>query len=272
MGQYHAIANLTRREGFKPKDVGFPLKMAELSSGIAAPIGALALALADEWAGDRVAVVGDYAGPSDLTADQCSLAGVDQPSDIYPLTDRESRNKQGWTNAGADMRNRLAEAGIMVTDVEEYNVVFRTETGEQITDHHVSYVPRALEGPSPLSPVAHIVNLDRRELISPTGLGDGPRLHEWVRQSNPGGTNTALALLLAAACKGGPRGGGDPTVAHDAIGAWAGDRIAVLDAGALGFADVTGWIREAITATQFGAFAVSDAGVSRASFAELVGV
>lgn len=68
------------------------------------------------------------------------------------------------------------------------------------------------------------VNLDKKEFINPTKLGDGLKLHEQCGWS-PGGTNDALHLLLA--CSSG-RGGGDFQDESPLIGSWAGDRIAVV--------------------------------------------
>ena len=69
------------------------------------------------------------------------------------------------------------------------------------------------------------VNLDKKEFIDPHRLGDGLKL--WEQMNSQGGTMAALYLLLACACKGGPRGGGDPDY-HPLIGSWAGNRIAVV--------------------------------------------
>jgi hypothetical protein len=70
-----------------------------------------------------------------------------------------------------------------------------------------------------------IANLDKKEFIRPHPLGDGAKLLEW---GSEGGVMDALRLLLAAACKGGGRGGGDPNSNDPLIGSWAGDRIAIV--------------------------------------------
>lgn len=72
-----------------------------------------------------------------------------------------------------------------------------------------------------------VVNLDKHEYIHPHEMGDGLKLMEF---GNGGGcgTMTALAVLLAAACKGGPRGGGDVHSEDPIVGSWAGDRIAIV--------------------------------------------
>lgn len=52
-----------------------------------------------------------------------------------------------------------------------------------------------------------VVNLDKHEKLYPHVLGDGLKLMEFGCSGD--GTMTALAILLAGSCKGGPRGGGD---------------------------------------------------------------
>lgn len=98
-----------------------------------------------------------------------------------------------------------------------------------------------------------VVNLDKREYISPHKLGCGLKLWEQLANGDIGGTGGALLVLLA--CSNG-RGGGDfdtgenwngperefprdnthggpmpeeyPAIAARTIGRWAGDRIAVV--------------------------------------------
>lgn len=96
------------------------------------------------------------------------------------------------------------------------------------------------------------VNLDKKEYIDPHKLGCGLKL--WEQLANHPSTGTALIILTAAQKE--RRGGGDfdmeenwhgpertipphnmdpgpmprnyPTIAHDTIGRWAGDRIAIV--------------------------------------------
>lgn len=67
-----------------------------------------------------------------------------------------------------------------------------------------------------------IVNLDKKQVISPHEFTDGYKLLEW---GQGGFTTTALAALLACSNN---RGGGDLQTEHELIGSWAGDRIAVV--------------------------------------------
>lgn len=73
-----------------------------------------------------------------------------------------------------------------------------------------------------------LVNLDKRQYVHPHQMGDGLKLMEFG-MSGDGGVMTACALLLASACKGGQRGGGDIHAdIEGTVGAWAGDRIAIV--------------------------------------------
>lgn len=72
----------------------------------------------------------------------------------------------------------------------------------------------------------YCVNLTKKEFIHPHQIGNGLKLYEQVGWEYA--TATALVMLLASACKGGPRGGGDFRCEHPLVGSWAGDRIAFI--------------------------------------------
>lgn len=76
-----------------------------------------------------------------------------------------------------------------------------------------------------------VVNLTKKQFISPNKFGDGLKLLEFGCSGN--GTMTALSLLLAS---GNGRGGGD-LMPHDndqyekvmkIVGSWVGDKIAII--------------------------------------------
>ncbi len=87
MGQYHIVVNLDKREFIHPHQLGSGLKLWEQMAAHpgtgAALIALLAVSngrgggdLHDEddtivgrWGGDRIAIVGDYAAPADLPAE-----------------------------------------------------------------------------------------------------------------------------------------------------------------------------------------------------------
>jgi hypothetical protein len=84
MGQYHLIVNLDKREFIHPHILGSGLKLQEIIGTLSGPAQALVVLLAasngrgsgdlaedpiiGRWAGDRIAIVGDYAEDTDLDA------------------------------------------------------------------------------------------------------------------------------------------------------------------------------------------------------------
>lgn len=96
----------------------------------------------------------------------------------------------------------------------------------------------------------YIANYDKKEYLHPHKFNDGLKLMEFG-MSSPG-TMLGLAVLLAASCKGGARGGGDIAawpedkprydsrvvkglteergqwLMDNMVGRWAGDRIAII--------------------------------------------
>jgi hypothetical protein len=79
MGQYFAIVNLTKRQYFDSGSFGGCVKKWGTIGGKA--MRATGLLLTDEWAGDKIAVVGDYGGwglvPADDLAEYEKVHGTD---------------------------------------------------------------------------------------------------------------------------------------------------------------------------------------------------
>lgn len=73
-----------------------------------------------------------------------------------------------------------------------------------------------------------LVNLDKKQFVHPHQIGNGLKMYEQIGWDYC--TATALAMLLASACQGGARGGGDFHSGSDSklVGSWAGDRIAFV--------------------------------------------
>ena len=67
-----------------------------------------------------------------------------------------------------------------------------------------------------------IVNIKKKQYISPHTFGDGSKLMEFSMSAN--GVLSGLAILLA---DGNGRGGGDLHSENDIVGSWAGDNIVV---------------------------------------------
>lgn len=70
------------------------------------------------------------------------------------------------------------------------------------------------------------MNLDKQQYLHPHKFGDGLKLMEFGWSLS--GTLLGLTVLLASACKGGARGGGDIRSEDPLVGSWAGDRIAIV--------------------------------------------
>ena len=71
-----------------------------------------------------------------------------------------------------------------------------------------------------------LVNFDKHEIVNPHVIGNGLKMLEQIGWKYA--SANAMALLLAGACKGGSRGGGDFKSGenHSIVGSWAGDRVA----------------------------------------------
>lgn len=73
MGQYYIVVNVDKKMYIEPMDLGNGVKLMEFSYGKTATVLALMNLLANEWYGDRVYVVGDYA-ESDNPEEPCYKA------------------------------------------------------------------------------------------------------------------------------------------------------------------------------------------------------
>jgi hypothetical protein len=80
-----------------------------------------------------------------------------------------------------------------------------------------------------------IVNIKKKQYISPHTFGDGSKLMEFSMSAN--GVLAGLAILLA---DGNGRGGGDLNSDNPIVGSWAGDNIVVAG----DYADAGKWIKD----------------------------
>lgn len=114
MGQYHIVCNLTKREYLHAHDFGDGLKLLEFGADGGGTMLALALLLAasngrgggdyngeipgrpliGSWAGDSIAIIGDYHEPDDVP-------GRHLPAGFYETVTGE---QDGWRNLSAEMR------------------------------------------------------------------------------------------------------------------------------------------------------------------------
>ena len=81
-----------------------------------------------------------------------------------------------------------------------------------------------------------IVNIKKKQYITPHTFGDGSKLMEFSMSAN--GVLAGLAILLA---DGNGRGGGDLHSENDIVGSWAGDNIVVAG----DYADEGKFVKEA---------------------------
>lgn len=127
MGQYHLTVNLDKQEFLDPHKLGCGLKLREQLTSYSGTGDALLILLAcsngrgggdvqehpmvGRWAGDRIAVVGDYAEDDDLAPEHAAgsvyrecLGGLFQniTDEIIPLIEQECGVKisggTGWRN------------------------------------------------------------------------------------------------------------------------------------------------------------------------------
>ena len=80
-----------------------------------------------------------------------------------------------------------------------------------------------------------IVNVKKKEYITPHTFGDGLKLMEFSMSAN--GVLAGLAILLA---DGNGRGGGDLNSENEIVGSWAGDNIVIAG----DYADNGKWIKD----------------------------
>lgn len=257
MGQYHSVINLDKKAGYSPRSLGSSLKLSE-QAGSLTPCAALLILLSDPngWGGERIAVVGDYADDSDL-----------QDADPFPASELWKRVDDSWEmkNVGWLARKVLVESGVVEVFLKE-----------SFLGSGMTFYTGVLEDPSdpPLAPQVAVVNLDRREVLSPPLLGDAGTLLATAADCHYGGTGTALYVLLAASNKGGPRGGGDINSRSPLIGSWAGDRVAVLPVSEVpeGYTDITAPLRSVLASTHEGEYRIAgDGTVRRVPFSECFG-
>jgi hypothetical protein len=83
-----------------------------------------------------------------------------------------------------------------------------------------------------------IVNIKKKQYISPLTFGDGSKLMEFSMSAN--GVLAGLAILLA---DGNGKGGGDLNSNNPIVGSWAGDNIVIAG----DYADDGKWVKETDT-------------------------
>lgn len=121
MGQYHTICNLTKRQFIRPHGIGSGMKLSEQMGWVGSPADCLFLLLAcsngrgggdakphpliGSWAGDNIAVVGDYAEGGDLkNHDAVAIAGA-----VFSDTDLMTKmaDEGSWVDISAEIREMM---------------------------------------------------------------------------------------------------------------------------------------------------------------------
>lgn len=244
MQQHHSVINLDQGSGYAPKAVGAPQTLlGQAHSPIAC--ASLLYLLAGQWAGERVALIGSAATDSDLD---------------YPLVDAarlwEAITTGHWIDRhGWQVREVLTRAGF--AQFERQATPVPGPAGGTISEF--CYRPH-LRTPKPgnSAPIA-VCNFTKGQQITPSLLGDGFTLAQAATRGHTGGAGTALTVLLAASCNGGPRGEGDIASDDPLVGSWAGDRIAVVPGATAPRAmrDTTAAVRRMLKEAGEGAYATA---------------
>lgn len=187
----HLILNSTRRAYIwpGPQQASLP----SLSTAQGGPISQLLYLLGTVWNGDRLALVSNLMTRTDIA-------------------------DAAWEDLGdAKERGAIWHDDPILDDATEYAAEAGKRAFNQHDETHRDRAPRM------------VVNYDLRERLDPAELGDGVSLRRIACGSLglPGGTQTALALLLAGSSRGKAENGDFPTNS-DLVGTWAGCRIGVV--------------------------------------------
>lgn len=136
MGQYHYVANLDKKEYIHPHVLGDGLKLMEFGCSAFGTMTATALLLAcsngrgggdwredngdvvGRWAGDRIAIIGDYAKDGDFPgfkADSSDNPWADEAGDEY-LNDVNDPTK--WVNISQKVRDFMQQDDFVAQHME----------------------------------------------------------------------------------------------------------------------------------------------------------
>lgn len=190
----HLLVNTTRRAYIwgDPARATLP----HLATDKYSPVSSLLYLLGTEWDGDRIALLGPVQSQADMREAAWQELGRD--GSYATIT----RHDAGMTDATHHAATALAEG---------------LAAAEQSASHQARS-PRM------------IVNYDLRQRLDPAELGDGASLGRIANGAStgiPGGSQTALTLLLAGSSRGRVSRGDFPTNS-ELVGSWAGCRLGVV--------------------------------------------
>lgn len=188
----HLLINSSRRAYIWAGDERGTLP--NLATDRFSPMSALLYLLGTSWNGDRVALVNHFMSRADL-----------------PTT--------AWANLGdAAERGAIWHDDPILANATASAAKARSDVLSLDASSHKDRAP------------CMVVNYDLRQRLDPVELGDGAsllRIACGALGGIPGGTQTALTLLLAGSSRGRAKRGDLPTNSP-LVGSWAGCRIGVL--------------------------------------------
>lgn len=265
MGQYHVITNVSKRVGYSPRSVGGLLKLMELGHSTVA-LAPLFLLLEDDWAGDRIAIIGDYAEDGDLPEPARHEAGLSE-KDIYSAVSfnkemkAEGHDVAGWKPVGWLARQVLDESGIVTVKSETAHMKTMGSEEETTWTYYTADEAKVRSG----TEERVMVNLDREQVLRPEEFGDDPHIGVWSVRGTFGGMITATAMLLGVSSVDGGRGGGDFRLDDEFVGSWGGERLAVVSLEkAEDYTDISSEVREVLEEGGEGVFSTRTGKVRRA--------
>lgn len=244
MGQYHIVVNLSKKECIDPYKFKDGIKLMDMALSGEGTMFALAWLLENDWNGDYITIAGDYGVDTDFDPELLKHLGIKLGhSTVYDVASAVSDGAPKLSNFKYSVKdangNRVTKTDTvgwktskLFTDVSEQTIEKIVASGVAVfedTGHGLMRFGKVKRNAS--TSFSIIVNEDNGEALDPRVFGDSARLLSFARE-HAGGTMSALAVLLASACKGGARGGGDIRLdtSHpdiDMIGSWSGCRISI---------------------------------------------
>jgi len=271
MGQYHTPINLTKREYLDAHTLGDGTKLMEFGASGFRTMFALGYLLENDWKGDVITIAGDYGNPEDHDPELLKELGIDcGDSTLYSVARGDGRPDYFAIYENHEKTGRHDEVAC------ETSKTFRDVSKRTIAQ--IESADLAIWGKE--SPKAYgecftkvnytaskeltvIVNETLGEALDPRAFGDASKSMRYI-SSYFGGTMTALAVLLASACKGGARGGGDIYSDSEFVGSWAGCKISIQPRAALKEnADVSEVVRDILVNSNEGTYDIVGKKVTR---------
>lgn len=278
MGQYHMIVNVSKQEFLSPRTFTDGSKLMEFGSSGGGTMLALAWLLKNDWNGDYITIVGDYGDPTDYDHELLKDFDLDLGNSSFynilssiedGVPDKRYFTKDFSIDTEAD-RATIDQAALATaskfTDVSKLTIAKIEAAGDAFIGNKYGYDRFEKIFKKDRSFYA-ILNEDTAEYLDPRAFGDSAVFMSFA-DGHSGGVMTALAVLLASACKGGARGGGDFSAYgakdEDLVGSWADKRISIVPrASVKHFTDISPRMRDLLEADGCTKYEVSGSSVTR---------